>query len=208
MNEIIASIIMPTYNTPYNYLMEAVQSIVNQTFVEYELIIIDDASVEYTDSNELNKIYSLSEKIKVIKNNHNKGVAGALNSGLEIARGKYIVRMDSDDIAEPYRLEHQISFLEKNPEIAFLAGYAKCFGASSAWHKSYVDNTAIKTGLLFESSIVHPTVCIRRSALEKYDLRYNEFVQNEDYDLWFRCSLHEEFKFSRVSSLNPTKHGR
>lgn len=189
------SIIMPTYNTPYEFLQASVDSILNQTYKDFELIIIDDHSTNYNDAKKIKEITHEDSRIKWLTNTNTKGVAGALNTGLQNATGDYIVRMDSDDIALTDRLERQIQVLEENKDIAFVAGYAKCFGASKRWHKSPVNNTAIKTSLIFESGIVHPTVCIRKSMLDLYSLRYNEHVQNEDYELWIRCALHKDFVF-------------
>lgn len=198
MSKVIASVIMPTFNTPYSYLEQAVESIINQTFKDFELIIVDDSSTKYNDFKEISKIIGQDNRIIYLTNTHNKGVAGALNCGLERAKGKYVVRMDSDDISEPTRLEKQLNFLDNNPSVSLVAGYAKCFGSSNTWHKSYCTNTAMKTSLIFESCIVHPTVCLRQSALQKYNLKYNENVQNEDYDLWIRCSLLKDFEFATI----------
>ena len=201
MNNPLVSIVMPTYNTPYEYLSESIQSILEQTYRNFELIIIDDSSTEYNDPNKINELVGLDNRIRIISNKCKKGVAGALNTGLDNSNGKYIIRMDSDDISMPMRIEEQIDFMENHPEISILATYAKEFGHSNRILKAEKDDISIKTGFLFQSGLVHPSICIRYDTLVKYNLRYNEDIKNEDYDLWTRCALIKEIKFATIPKV-------
>lgn len=197
----LVSVIMPSYNTPYVFLKEAIESIRNQSYKDFELIIIDDGSTQYNDSIKLNGLISGDDRIRFVKNSHKKGVAGALNTGLDESIGKYIVRMDSDDIAEYDRLERQIRFMDENEDVDIVAGGIKCFGASNRIEKSEVTNAGIRTVLLFQSGMAHPTVCFRKTSLEKYSLRYSESMQSEDYELWTRCASYPDFKFASLPSV-------
>lgn len=195
------SVIMPSYNTPYDYLKEAIESIRKQSHKDFELIIIDDGSTRFNDPRIINKFISGDKRIRFVKNTHKKGVAGALNTGLDEAIGTYIFRMDSDDISEYDRLERQIRFMDENDDVDIVAGGIKCFGASNRIEKSELTNAGIRTVLLFQSGLVHPTVCFRKSSLEKYSLRYAESMQSEDYELWTRCAMYPDIKFASLSDV-------
>ncbi len=120
------SIITPVYNGE-SFINEAIQSVVRQTYTDWELIIINDSSTDTTE-----KIVSQwcqkDDRIKLIQNTNEKGLYGALNTGLSHAKGTYITRFDADDINEPTRLTEQVLFLDTNPHIAIVGGYYKTFG--------------------------------------------------------------------------------
>ncbi len=124
----MVSIIMPVYNSS-GYLSDAIESILSQTYSDFEFIIIDDASTD----NSIEIIYSYHDpRIVLLKNDINLGVTHSLNKGIKHARGKYIARMDADDIALPQRIELQVDFLEKNPEFILVGSFfevipEKCF---------------------------------------------------------------------------------
>lgn len=191
----LVSVIMPTYNTPYAYLLDAINSILNQTYKNIELIIVDDSSTEYSNYNYIYEQIGYDHRVKVVKNRYTKGVAGALNTGLEIAEGEFIFRMDSDDIAKRDRIETQVNYMMAHSEVSVLCSYAKCFQDSRNVHRIYSDNTAIKTSLLFHCAIVHPTICIRKPLLDDKTIVY-ENVQVEDYNLWMKIALVKGYKFS------------
>ena len=163
----LVTVIMPSYNTPYEYLREAVESIKSQSYEMFELLIIDDGSTQYNDLAIWNEIINGDPRIRIIKNENKKGVAGALNTGLSKASGKYIIRMDSDDVSVRDRIMQQVSYMEKHKDVDLLAGYIKCFGASNKVEKSEINDVAMKTTLLFQSGIAHPTMCLRKETIEK-----------------------------------------
>lgn len=210
----LVSILMPCYNTPYSFLEESIESILKQSFKDFELLIIDDNSTEFNSVSFWNSIKKKDCRIKLIKNSHTKGVAGSLNTGLDYAKGKYIIRMDSDDISMTDRIEKQVSFMENNPDVNLLCSYAKCFGSSKKTFKIKNNNSLIKTDLLFRNNVVHPTVCLRKTFLDQYKMRYNEHIQSEDYDLWTHIALIQSSKFAvlpivalkyRVHNMQVTK---
>ncbi len=194
----LVSIIMPLYNTPYDYFRCAVNSIMEQTYSRFELLIINDGSTEYNDLDIWNSIIENDPRVKIINNEHRKGVAGALNTGIEHSSGKYIFRMDSDDFSLPDRIMKQVNYMDEHQDVDLLAGYIQCFGASNKKRKSEKNNVAIKTVLLFQCGISHPSICLRKSTIDKHKLCYSENVQSEDYDLWTRCAIIEDFVFSTL----------
>ena len=117
------SVLMPVYNTKEEYLREAIESILNQTFTDFEFIIINDGSTN--NAEEVIKSYKDS-RIKYYRQ-ENHGLIYTLNYGLSLCNGEYIARMDSDDISLPFRFEKQIEVLDKNPNIGIVGGLIKIF---------------------------------------------------------------------------------
>lgn len=203
------SVVMPAYNAE-KYIGEAIESILNQTFTDFEFIIVDDCSKDKT----ADIVNSYSDKrIRFYQNGKNMGVAATLNKAIQYANGDYIARMDSDDISKNTRLEKQFQFLEKNRNINVLATNVQVFGSNTNSWPSSENNDMLKIDLLFNSCICHPTVMFRyKSELEK-DLHYDEYFDHlEDYELWerliqkneFAC-LQEELFMYRIHSNQVTK---
>jgi Glycosyltransferases involved in cell wall biogenesis len=193
----LVSIVMPIYNGE-KYLREAINSILNQSYKNFELIIIDDGSKD--KSVDIIKSY-LDGRIVLLENLQNIGLIKTLNRGLEVARGEYIARMDQDDISLKNRLANQIEYLEKNLDIALCSTYAYFFKDSNSHIKKkfggYLDPKAIQVQLLFKCYILHPTVMFRKSIIDKYKLRYKIEDKNvEDYGMWIKIS-----KFEKIVTL-------
>ena len=184
----LVSVIMPVYNTA-EYLDEAVRSILGQTLDDFEFIIVDDGS---TDGSRKILNQYVDKRMKV-KHQENRGIVASLNRGLELARGKYIARMDSDDISLPDRLAKQIAFMESHVEVG-ICGTACClFGDECGITRPKTESEEIKSWLLFGPCMAHPTVMMRRDLILEHGLFYNpEFKQAEDYELWLRFSQHCE----------------
>lgn len=180
------TVLMPVYNGE-QFLHEATNSILTQTFADFEFLIINDGSTDST----VEIINSFQdERIRLINNKKNLGIVTSLNKGLTLARGKYIARMDADDIALPYRLEKQVDFMDNHPEIGVSGSWVKTIGKyPNQIHKFPTDPELLKCILLFRSPIAHPSVIIRKDTLLKNDLKYN-INRNcaQDYDLWIRCT--------------------
>ncbi len=188
------TVLMPVYNGG-KHLNEAIESILAQTFADFEFLIINDGSTD----NSAKIIESFNDKrIRLIKNNKNLKLVKTLNKGIDFARGKYIVRMDQDDISFPERLSKQVGFMEKHPDIGVCGSRVELIGKNSGQVWDFVPENPdiLKCLLLFSNYIVHPTVIIRKKLLEKYHLHYNEIFAAEDYDLWCRIS-----EYSRMSNL-------
>jgi glycosyltransferase involved in cell wall biosynthesis len=176
------SVVMPVYNVE-EYVAEAIESILNQTFKDFEFIIIDDASTDDTVS--VIKTFS-DERIKLVCNETNLKLAASLNRGLRIARGKYIARMDGDDISHLARIEKLYKVLEQNPAIAICGTRMKLFGSQEGVWGNKTDDKEIKAGLIWGSTMQHGTVLMRMDTIIKHNLFYDEtFHLGQDWKYWY-----------------------
>ncbi|MFI8378751.1 glycosyltransferase family 2 protein [Leeuwenhoekiella sp. NPDC079379] len=179
----LISVLLPVYNAA-NFIEESVQSILNQTLGDFELLIIDDCSTDSTlkviESFEDSRIFLYRKKI-------NSGYTESLNWGITNSRGKYIARMDADDISLPTRFEKQIRFLEENPDVAICGTDAKVIGGDLKFNYPS-SNEEIKINLLFGSSLVHPTIMGRREVFLEYSYDTSK-EPAEDYDLFTRLAV-------------------
>lgn len=175
---------MPLYNAAA-YVEEAVQSILNQSFANFELIIIDDCSTD----NSCAIVENISdERIQLIKKPVNTGYTESLNFGIKIAKGDYIARMDADDISHPKRLERQFQFLEAHPLIILCGTWFEILGTTEII-KHPITHNEIKVALLEYSAIGHPTVMFRKAIFQLKGLSYDKQMEPaEDYNLWVRAS--------------------
>ena len=178
------TVLMPVYNAEA-YLREAMDSILAQTFTDYEFLILDDASSD--TSAEIVRSYD-DPRIRLVQNERNLKVAATLNKGLEMARGEYIARMDADDISLPERLARQVAFLDIHSEVGIVGVWAKAFGKTSFLMPQPADPEIARAKLLFDSCFVHPALMMRRSFLEIHGLRYQDMAHFEDYELWQRAA--------------------
>ncbi len=181
------SVIMPIFNVE-SFVREAVESILNQTFKDFEFIIINDGSTDKS----LNIVKEYEEKDKrivFINNEKNLGIIRSLNLGLKIARGKYIARMDGDDVSDFERIEIQYNFLEKNEDIFLLGTGAKNIdekGKTISVFNPIVSGKKIKERLLKRNCFCHPSIMFRN----KGSVFYREKMHyTEDYDLYLRLLL-------------------
>ncbi|MFC0472494.1 glycosyltransferase family 2 protein [Halalkalibacter kiskunsagensis] len=190
------SVILPVFNR-VNYVSEAIESILNQTYTDFELILLDDGSTDGS-TDILYKYKKMDNRIKVIRFPKNRGLVFVLNYGISIASGEYIARMDSDDISLPDRFSKQVSYLENHPEVGLCgAGIGKVAGTTDKWYLPF-ESEEIKCRLLFHCSFIHPSVMIRKKVLDDYNLRYNpEAIHAEDYELW-----RELVKVTKCINLN------
>ena len=203
------TVLMAVYNGE-KYLVEAVNSILNQTFKDFEFIIINDGSVDDTIS--LLELY-VDSRILVVSQ-ENAGLTKSLNKGLALARGEYIARMDADDISLPERLEKQVALLDSELDVGVCGTLVKTIDNNddSIWNYP-AEPDKIRCRMIFESVIAHPSVMIRRSFFEKYNLHYDEKLnQSQDYALWVRCA--ELFDLKNISEvllryrIHPDQVGR
>ncbi len=190
------SVIMPVYNAE-KYVREAIDSILSQTFRDFEFIIIDDGSSD--SSVDIVKAYH-DERIRLYVNEQNMGVAKTLNKGLELATGEYIARMDSDDISLPQRFEKQLAYLENHRNVGVLGCGTEDFGEGipSRFSRPNSSSAEYKVDLFFNTCVAHPAVMMRRSALGsfRYEEKYNGL---EDYVLWWRIAeRHDIYSLSEV----------
>ncbi len=186
----LVSVVMPVYNGE-KYLREAIDSILNQAFKDFEFIIINDGSTD--KSEEIIKSYN-DNRIRLISQNNLKLIK-SLNKGVKLAVGKYIARMDADDISLPERLEKEVEFLNRNQDVCLVGTYSFVIGPDGkvidTW-KGFSENKKIKENLLICNQFCHGSVIFRKKCIEDVGFYREELgVMSDyigDYDLWLRIS--------------------
>lgn len=190
----LVSVLMPVYNGE-KFLRESISSIQNQTLKDFELLIIDDGS---TDGS-IKIVESISdERIKLIKNDHNCGIVKTLNLGIALAHGKYIARMDADDISEINRLKIQVDYMEAHGDVVLCGSSINRFSTdySIIDHREGEDGK-LRAMLLFDTTVNHPSAIFRRDILVKNDINYPSYFEHaEDYGLWYQLS-----KYGKIVNL-------
>lgn len=180
------SVIMSIYNQwNEEYLRDAIVSVLGQTYSDFEFIIYNDGSDERV-CQYLKAYAKLDSRIVIIDNPVNHGLAYSLNTCIDVAKGKYLARMDDDDICEPERFEVQMDYLETHPEIAFVGCNAKLFSQDGVWGHRAMPENPNKNSFLRFSPYIHPTVMIRR------DIFANQSAYRSAKDTW-RCEDYELF---------------
>ena len=194
------SVIMPAYNAE-KYIGEAIESILNQTYKNFEFIIINDGSTDRTED----IILSYDDpRIVYLKNKENSGIVVSLNNGLKHAKGQYIARMDADDISLPTRFEKQLKYMENNQHISVLGTGLILFGENVQENKRVftTDYKKSKAELLFAPCVAHPTVMIRKEVLDKNNICYeNQYLGMEDFAMWCKIAT-----VSEITSLYECLH--
>lgn len=184
MNTPRVSILMPIYNVE-PYLREAVDSILNQTFADFELICLDDCSPD--NSAEILDTYS-DPRIVRYYGEKNQGLANVLNIGMDMARGEYVARMDSDDISLPDRLQVQVDYLDNHSNVDLCSCGMQLFGNRDETWVRESNPEDVKITALFFSPILHASSMWRRNRWDEHHLRFRqEMVPAEDYDMWTRA---------------------
>lgn len=203
----IISVVMPAYNAEH-YIAEAIDSILNQTYSDFELIIVNDGSQDKTE--EIVLSYS-DDRIKYLKNETNLGICKTLNKGINVAKGRYIARMDSDDISLPSRLGTQFIFMERHPNIVVAGSDIIIFGDGISPHLGAMlhNPQECKAGLLFNSCFAHPSVIIRKEVLEKEHLIYkDEYKGLEDFELWWQLAKYGDLTNIHKPLLKYRRHSQ
>lgn len=196
------SVLMPVYNSQL-YLKDAIESILNQSFGNFEFIIVNDGSTD--DSSKIVASFS-DTRIRYFSFDNNQGVVKALNFGLDKAQGKYIARMDSDDVADPRRLEKQFQYMEVNPKCVVCGSRFTFLGTNQVVNLPITD-AEIKLKMLSATPICHPSVFVRRDTLTCHNLYYRSRTHCEDLDLWVRMSQFGQFYNLDESLLYYRIHG-
>lgn len=182
----LVSILMPVYNTA-PYLCEAMDSMLSQTFSDFELIVLNDCSPD--NAEEILDAYD-DPRIVRYRGEKNVGLSNVLNVGIGMSRGKYIARMDSDDISLPNRLQVQVDYLEAHPEIDLVSAGMQLFGAKEEVWVREQNPEKVRINALFHSPVLHASSVWRKEPFEKNGLRFRQdMVPAEDYDLWTRALL-------------------
>lgn len=178
------TILIVAYNAE-RYIQDCIESIIKQTYKDFEVIFIDDGSTDQTY-----KIISQIKDCRFVVFHREHDYISSLNYGLSIAKGDYIARMDADDIMLPNRIEEQIKVMNAHPEVDVCGSWVKTFG--KATFKICTAQEKIKnplSELLIKNIFTHPTIMIRKNFLIEHKLRYKEYPYAEDYKLWVDIAL-------------------
>lgn len=207
MSEPKVTVLMPVYNAA-QYLSAALASVWSQTFKNFELLVIDDASSD--DSPAILAAVS-DPRLRVIRNEKNLGIAKTLNRGLREARGIYIARLDADDVAMPHRLAHQAAFLDARPEVVVVGGGYVLLNGSGREYSTLLGTDVRTPGtiawkLLWQNPFAHPSVMFRHQAA----LAVNGYPENrphsEDYGLWVRMTTQGALSVLPEKIIQLRKH--
>lgn len=185
------SVLMCVYNSSL-HVKEAMESILSQTFKNFEFIVVNDGS---TDGSEAIILSYSDPRIKYIRNPENLGLIASLNKGIEASSGKYIARMDADDISLPERLQEQYAYMESHPLLGVCGSDYDQFDASTSTHyKALTRHEEILAYMLFNCSVVHPSLIIRTDLLKQQPVKFDiSYKHAEDYELWSRLIFKAQF---------------
>lgn len=190
------SVVMPVYNGEA-YLGDAIQSIVDQTFKDWEFIIVNEFGSNKKTTAILRDYAARDTRIQIIQNKERLRIAESLNVGLRAAKGQYIARMDADDIAGPDRLAIQTKYLDTHPNIDICGLKVEMFGEHTWDWKVYSNPKYLQCATLFYTPFVHPTIMMRSDSLKNAELEYNrEFFYTEDYEFFERGA--EKLRFTNL----------
>lgn len=190
------SVLMPIYKTNEKYLRKAIESILAQTFEDFEFLLLDDCPSDSRE--EIIKSYKDS-RIKYYKNEKNIGITPTRNKLIELSKGEYLAVMDHDDVSNKERFAKQVAYLDSNPNVGVVGSniHMICSNRDIAYPTS---NQDIKTTLMMKCAIVHPSSMIRKSVLIDNNIKYNEhYSPAEDYKLW--CDLIDVTDFYNIPEV-------
>jgi glycosyltransferase involved in cell wall biosynthesis len=195
-NHPLVTVLMPVYNAE-SYVETAIQSILEQTYVNFELLVIDDGSTDGS-ATIINGIDD--SRINYVKNDVNLKLITTLNKGLKLAKGKYIARLDADDIAEKTRLQEQVDFMEANVVVGLSGTWYTAFGTVNSTVRNPTSNQDIRFMALYQCPIIHPSTIFRTSVIRDNELSYNmDYPHAEDYQLW--CRFAEVSELANIPSI-------
>lgn len=195
----LVSIVMPVYNMAA-FLPECISSILEQDYEDYELIIVDDGSTDQT----ADAVHSFSDnRIAYVRREHD--YIDSMNAGIRLAKGKYIMRMDADDLMLQGRIKRQVEYMEAHPETDVCGSSMKNFGNDESNLYGLIGHAAIISSLLLYNTIAHPTVIMRKESVERYMIKHGtlydkEYAYAEDYRLW-TCMAMEGFRFDNLRDI-------
>ena len=177
---------MPVYNAA-KYLNETINSVLNQTFDDFEFLIIDDGSTD----NSVEILYSHNDpRIKILINEKNIGYVKTLNKLIDLSKGEYIARQDNDDLSLPDRIEKQVFFLNTNKDVGVCGTNAFTFGTKTKMTRLPITDDEIRAYMIINTPFIHPSIMYRKSIFDVLKIgKYNEdLCPAEDYAMWFEIS--------------------
>ncbi len=177
---------MPVYNGQL-FLREAIESILEQTYSNFEFLIINDGSTD--ESGQIIKSY-VDQRIKYVENESNLKLIATLNKGIELAKGEYIARMDADDVSLPERLAKQVAFMDSHPQVGLLGTFLLTKGLNENYQIGFATHhDKIKFKLFFDTHFPHPAAMLRKSVLIENNLQFDKaYIHAEDFELWNRMA--------------------
>jgi glycosyltransferase involved in cell wall biosynthesis len=196
------SIILPVYNGEA-FVERAVQSALSQTMTDFELLILDDGSTDNT----LDLIQTLQDTRIQTYHHDNMGLSATLNRGISLARGRYIARLDHDDLMLSSRLQKQCDYLDAHPEVALLGTAAQIYegkNPTTRFHRHPTSNKALQLRLLFDNPFVHASIMFRREAIQEIGgyCTDKRRLPPEDYELWSRVArVHDIANLTEVLTI-------
>ena len=198
------SVLLPVYNAEA-HIAEAIQSILVQTYGNFELLLINDGSTDRS----LEVISSFrDERIRLVNNESNLKLIATLNKGIDLARGKYIARMDADDVSLPQRLQKQVDFMEAHPETGVCGSWFESFGNHRSIVRYPEKDEDIRIMMLYQTPFCHPSIIFRKDIFDKNGIRFlPEFIHAEDYEAWVRLADHTRFANIPEVLLKYRLHG-
>ena len=190
MNKPLVSVLMPCYNVE-KYVIESMNSILNQTYTNLQIVAINDCSTDST-GRILHELAEKNSRITVVENDKNLKLIETLNKGVSLCKGEYIARMDADDIALPTRIEKEVAFLEQYHDHDIVSTLFYAFRTERPdkrdLHHSPLKDEELRAYLLFKSGICHPAVMMRKRIFTELGLSFEkEYLHVEDYALWSKA---------------------
>lgn len=196
------SVIMSVYQESSLYVQQAIDSILNQTFSDFEFLIFNDNPQDITLDKLINNYIEKDTRIKYLRNEKNLGLAATLNRGILAARGRYVARMDADDISLKDRFAMQVEYLDRKEEVVVLGTWANFIDEKGQPFRNVSLKTKYEDILsyaIYDSPVYHPSVMIRKEFLLKRSVFYNEnFRCAQDYELWSRILFQERGKIENL----------
>ncbi|HOJ66004.1 MAG TPA: glycosyltransferase [Paludibacteraceae bacterium] len=187
MENALITVLMTTFNEPVEYIQQSIESVLNQTYANFELLILDDSSNE--DAIQAIDSFKRDNRVSVVRDKQRMGFVNALNKGMKMAKGEYIARMDADDICFNDRFEKQINFMQTHSDVDILGGNMKIIdenGIVVSQRQYPCSKFSLKFSSVFRSPVAHPTVMFRRSIIEKNMFYDDLFKKAEDLEFWLR----------------------
>lgn len=213
-NQPLVSVILPVYNAE-RFLRQAIESVLNQTYSNLELVIVNDCSKD-SSLEIINELAKLDSRIRVESNSENLKLSKTLNRAISLSNGKYLARMDADDISDPTRIEKQVRLLEQNQDVVVLGCDILIIDEENnkiGSRKYYGIDSEIRKRIFFFSPFCHPAIMIRRTAIDSAGMYDDYFNPAEDYELYFRLgvvgrfmNINEPLFFYRIVG-NSMTHG-
>lgn len=195
------SVIMSVFNEPVEWISQSINSILNQIFTDFEFIIVNDNPNGYKQLKLLKEFALKDQRIKILENSENLGLPKSLNRAINISHGKYIARMDADDISLPSRLQQQMDYMNTHPEVGVCGTSAKIIdgnGTIKQRVKMQYTPKDLKDAIYFFCPFIHPSVMIRRELL--LENLYDEKCRvAQDWNLWLRLS--DKTKFANLKEV-------